>query len=285
MNVKKTILLIIASAGVAVAGPSNGMFRVTTDRVNLRVRPVPDAEVVGQVATGTVVNVRRVEGDWAQIVPPTNIGVWVKATLVKDGVVTNDRVSVRGGPGTTFRDIGTVHRGTRLTALETRGDWLKCQPPEGVSLWISVALIVPVSPAVAPKPVLMSQAVPVAAPVAAPVTSVMPRGESGPGSTVLPPGLARQELAMVMGQGSIADYQGTVDRVPISFLHCSSYRLVVTDGGRTRTVCYLRGNDEQMPSFMGRRLAVRGREFWLKAEKVPLLYLDEVKPIVDQPAR
>ena len=282
MKFANAIIMVALSAGAAVAGPSNGLFRATTDRVNLRARPQPNAEVVGQVASGTVVNVRRLEGDWAQVVPPTNVGVWVKAEFVKDGVVTTDRLIVRGGPGSTFREIGTIPRGTRLLALETRGDWLKCQSPDGVTVWVSATLIAPVQRVVAPKPVIVPQA----PPVAAAGTAAVVHAYGGPGSVVLPPGLTREELAAVLGQGTVADYQGTVDHVPIAFLHCSSYRLVAQDNhGRATTVCYLRGNDEQMPSFMGRRLAVRGREFWLKAEKAPLLYLDEAKPLVDPPGQ
>lgn len=284
MTFTRTILLVALSAGAALAAPSNGLFRATADRVNLRARPIPDADVVGQVATGAVVDVRRMEGDWAQVVPPTNVGVWVNASFVKQGVVTTDRLLVRGGPGSTFREIGAVRRGTRLVPLETRGDWLKCQPPEGVTVWVSVALIAPVPVPVAPKAAISPQAAPVVTPVVVTVTTTVWRGDSGPGTAVLPPGLLRQDLAMVMGQGSTAQYQGTVDRVPIAFLHCSSYRLVSQEGGRATTLCYLRGNDEQMPSFMGRRLSVSGREFWLKAEKAPLLYLDEVKPLVDPSA-
>jgi len=243
------------------------------------------------MAAGTVVDVRRVEGDWAQVVPPTNIGVWVNAAFVKNGVVATDRLIVRGGPGATFRDIGTARRGARLVPLETVGEWLKCQPPDGVTLWVSLPLIAPVPPVVVVDRTAALQQL--AAEVASVATSgvevvaatnAAPRVDSGPGTAVLPPGLVREELASVLGQGAVVERQGKVDRVPLAFLHCASYRLVSLDGGRVTTVCYLRGNDEQMPSLMGRRLSVRGKEYWLKAEKAPLLYPDEVKPLVDEPA-
>ena len=115
-------------------------------------------------------------------------------------------------------------------------------------------------------------------------TTTVQRADAGPGTAVLPPGLIREELAEVLGQGGVAERQGLVDRVPIAFLHCSSYRLVSLEGGRVTTVCYLRGNDEQMPSFMGRRLSVRGKVYWLKGENAPLLYPDEVKPLVEEPS-
>ncbi len=289
MRFTKTIAVVVLSAGAALAEPSNGLFRVTSDRVNLRARPVPDAEVVGQVAAGTVLDVRRIDGAWAQVVPPTNVGVWVNAAFVKEGLVATDRLLVRGGPGATFRDIGTVRRGTRLVPLETRGEWLKCQPPDGVTAWVSTALVARVAPVVVAARTAALQEL--AAEVASVATSgvvvaaaAVPPAEAGPGTAVLPPGLIREELAAVLGQGGVAERQGLVDRVPIAFLHCSSYRLVSLDGGRVTTVCYLRGNDEQMPSFMGRRLSVRGKVYWLKGENAPLLYPEEVKPLADEPA-
>jgi SH3-like domain-containing protein len=281
----KTLGMLLVTgvmAGSVWADGTSGMFRVTADRVNLRSRPMKDAEAVAQVPVDTILSVRHIEGEWAQVPVPSNIGVWISAAFVSNGVVTADRLLVRSGPGVTFRDIGVAHRGERLEVLETRGEWVRCRPPADTAVWIAAALLAPVPvPPVLPSPAAVN---PEPAGRAAPAMGVTNPAESGPGTVVLPAGLMREELASVLGQGASVERQGTVDRVPIAFIHCSSYRLITTGDGRITTVCYLRGNDEQMPSLVGRRLWVRGREFWLRAEKYPLLFPDEIKPLADEPA-
>lgn len=282
MKVPSVLLLVGMAAGLVCADGTSGLFRVTADRVNLRARPMKDAEVVAQVPVDTLVTVQATEGEWARVAAPTNIGVWISAAFVTNGVVAADKLMVRSGPGATFRDIGTACRGERIMMLEKRGEWIRCQPPTDTAVWIMAALLAPV-PRQTPSPI-----VPVVQEIASTTVTAIAVAdtnltENGPGTVVLPAGLMREELASVLGQGAVVDREGTVDRVPIAFIHCSSYRLIATEDGRSTTVCYLRGNDEQMPSLVGRRLWVRGREFWLRAEKPPLLFPDEIKPLADEP--
>lgn len=271
-----TAMVLVLAAGSAGAGPSNGAFRVTADRVNLRARPVRDAEVLAQVGAGTCVEVRALDGEWAQVAVPTNIGVWVSAAFVKAGRVDADRLLVRDGPGANFRDVGVMTRGEPVAALERHGDWIRCSAPSGAVAWVSATFLAPCvpPPAAAGEPA-PAQDVPQAASADTGTAAVV----QGPGTVGLPAGLHREELAQELAQGSVAEVQGTVDRVPLAFLHCAAYRLVAADGARLYTVCYLRGNDEQMPSLVGRSLQVRGREYRLKAEKAPLVYPDEIKPL------
>jgi hypothetical protein len=233
------------------------------------------------VDAGTLVTVRRTDGEWAQVAMPTNAGVWVNAAFIKDGMVTADRLLVRSGPGATFRDIGSVCRGETLVTLETRGEWIRCRPPADTAVWITLVLLAPVTPEPLAPPGVETPAPAMVVETVGGTTNV---AGSGPGTVVLPAGLIREELAAVLGQGATVERQGTVDRVPVAFIHCSPYRLVTTEDGRSTTVCFLRGNDEQMPSLVGRRLQVRGREFWLRAETYPLLFPDEIKPLADEPA-
>jgi hypothetical protein len=55
------------------------------------------------------------------------------------------------------------------------------------------------------------------------------------------------------------------------------YRLVDEDNGSRVTTCYVRGRDAEIVEFMGKRVRVKGRGWWLRGEKSPLLYPDEVK--------
>ena len=59
------------------------------------------------------------------------------------------------------------------------------------------------------------------------------------------------------------------------------YRLVDVRDGTKVTVCFLEGNDGQMPSLVGRRLSVKGREYWLKNQRYAVIYPELITPTVN----
>ncbi len=46
-------------------------------------------------------------------------------------------VNLRGGPGTNYKIIGNVKKGTSLRVFETRGDWLRVRFEDGTEAWVS----------------------------------------------------------------------------------------------------------------------------------------------------
>ncbi len=67
-------------------------------------------------------------------------------------------VNLREGPGTKHRVIGNVKKGTPLTILEVRGDWLRVQLEDGSEAWVSKLATSEApkpSPATPPKPTPM----------------------------------------------------------------------------------------------------------------------------------
>jgi uncharacterized protein YraI len=267
------IRALVLVAGVAVAGQE---ARVTSDRVNVRAKPVNDAEVIGQVNQGDALTVLKVEEVWAEVQAPTNMGVWVKGEFVRNGAVAGDKVNVRSGPGVSYRSVGSVRGGAAVQVREVRGEWTCIVPPEGVSLWIKkefldlgtagssgtgqVAVVTATSTAVVE--VVESQAFGVS------TNATLTRE--------LPAGLKEGQLAAVLGQGAVIDRQGVLERVPLAIFRGVEYRLVDMEDGRRVTTCYLRGRDAEMPGLMGKRVKAKGPGWWLSGEKCPLVYLDEV---------
>lgn len=260
-------------AGVALGmSETNVEVQVLGDRVNLRARPAAEAEVVAQANEGDRLTWTRVEGDWAGVLAPTNAGVWIKGQFVKEGVIQGDRINLRSGPGVSFRPVGVVDRGVRVAVMETRGDWARVTPPTNLVLWVNRALVESVPGAMAAG----------ASSVADGAAADQAMGEApltGPAlARELPAGLTREDLAPVLGQGAMMSRAGTVERVPLAFFRGVDFRLVDVRDGSRLTVCFLKGNDEQMPSLVGRRFAVTGREYWLKNARRPVLYLETLKP-------
>jgi uncharacterized protein YraI len=219
--------------------------------------------------------VRGEENEWLQVLAPANAAVWVKAEFIKDGKAAVDRVNLRSGPGTTYRSIGTLPENQRVVAVETRGDWLRIAPPEGLTVWISGKVVVPVEAVAAPP-------VPSVAPVAMTATGVVDRHEepaTEPAITTgrplvraLPAGITASQLAPVLGQGAVIEREGVLERVPLAVLRGSEFRLVETRDEEKTTVCHLRGNEAQLKPLLGRRLIAKGRGFWLKGDDFPVVF-------------
>ena len=54
------------------------------------------------------------------------------------GRVTGTKVNVRGGAGDFHKEVVRLERGSAVKVVARRGDWLACEVPGGVDLWISL---------------------------------------------------------------------------------------------------------------------------------------------------
>lgn len=279
MNVNWMILGLLGAISVFGQGTTNFEVRVNGDKVSLRARPEVGTEVVSQVHEGQLLDAVRVEGEWLGVLAPTNAGVWIKSQFVKDGVVTGDKIKMRSGPGISYRDVGMVRKGARVIAQETHGDWLKVVPPSTLILWINRSVVEPVV-AVQTNEIVAVEAVSVPSQATQTVAHA-----DGPATAFLakdlPPGLAKDDLAPVLGQGALVERTGTVERVPLSFFRGVNYRLVGTKDGRKVTVCFVEGNDQQMPTLIGQTLNIKGRAYWLKSQAYPVIYPELLMPVVE----
>ncbi len=59
------------------------------------------------------------------------------ADLPFEGEVKAANLNVRSGPGTNYAEIGTLHKGERVTVLARKEGWYKIQLPEACRLWVA----------------------------------------------------------------------------------------------------------------------------------------------------
>ena len=139
---------IVMCAANLVSAPLE--VKVAGDRVNLRARPVFDAEVAGQVSSGVVLVAPdgMAEGaEWVKVRPPDSVDLWIFSALVNDGVVTSDDTYVRCGPGQQYKPVGKVGKGFKVEPRgAASGDWLRIAPVPTAELFISSAYVLPVQP-------------------------------------------------------------------------------------------------------------------------------------------
>ena len=72
-----------------------------------------------------------------EIILPPQHPVEPPKPLLRSTQVVWDVVNLREGPGTNFKVIGNVRKGTSLKILETKGDWLHVLLENGSEAWIS----------------------------------------------------------------------------------------------------------------------------------------------------
>jgi SH3-like domain-containing protein len=269
-NRVRTIVLLALGTGAAWA--ADVTVRVTGDRVNLRARPEADAEVVGQVDTGSRLTARSLQGDWVEVAAPDTVDGWVHREFVEEGTVRAARLNVRGGPGVNYREIGFLIRGDPVSVRATFGDWLKIAPPANASLWVHREFI---QASALPKPAPTPARSPDPAPNL-PRPLPLPPGPAAARSALPAP---PQDLALtdaadqgrtVQREGVIHTTRGWFSRPP------SRFQLVHEADTPPAPICYLRGDNAQLASFQGRRLRIHGREYQVAGSRLPVVVVDAI---------
>lgn len=136
---KKIVLLCISlimlmiscfPAGTALAMPYFEDATITSDEVNMRMRPTTDSPVVTQLPEGARVGVfcEETEG-WYRVIYGNYRGyvsadyVFLPSADAMYGNVTEGGLKLRQNPGTYSTAIAEISEGTGLTILSFSGDW------------------------------------------------------------------------------------------------------------------------------------------------------------------
>jgi hypothetical protein len=259
----------------AASAQESRQVRVTAESVNLRTAPRMESEVVGQVAKDDVLDVLRIDGNWLEVVPPTNVDLWVYGDLVQTGEVAVSKLVVRSGPGISYATVGRLEKGQKLDVRGSHGDWLKVTPPRGSAVWISRQFV---EDFVRPSPAAQAAATPaaptgaVASAVAGPEEAVHAfRGRAGERSEVPP----ENRLVRTREQGRWVEVRGVVRRAGWVWRRPTPYCIVgqeISAGAATQEQSfYVWANDAEVAPLAGRRIGIYGREYWMQGIRLPVI--------------
>lgn len=298
------VLLIGGYASVPAADAATTRAQITGDNVNLRAKDLPESEVVAQLNDGDVVEIKGYSGDWAEIVPPQSADLWVSKDFIQDGVVQVKTLNVRAGPGGNFSIVGSLARGDTVSIRGEMTDWYKIVPPATCSLWVNKQYVgspskpgpvrvAGVEPEPRPQPAPQPRpAVTVPAPARRPEEPRREPARESRESVTVPPQVvsaapaeegmqsdvpASWKLIPLEGQGKRIERSGTLKSVGWRMKRPSHFRLVrYVDSRRFETICYVRGNRQQLSEWLGEEIGVRGREYWIQNEKYPIVVIDQL---------
>jgi hypothetical protein len=166
MNSRTTLggLVIMFSAGLAMAQSVPEAARITLPEVEVRAGASPQFPVTGKVRMGDTVQIKGRVGGFLEIVPPAGSLSWIPDRLVKQMAEANalelvvDEAPVRYGSGALHGPLeidsrnAKVKRGARLTI---RGEkvthngavWWPIEPIPGESRFIPAEAVAPSAPA------------------------------------------------------------------------------------------------------------------------------------------
>lgn len=284
-------LLWAISLAWCVPAHATHLVKVTGHNVNLRAKPSLSAEVVSQADEGDILIARSFKQDWVEVIPEDRVDFWVHSDFVSDGQVTATKLNVRAGAGINYSTVCVLKRGDTIAVRGEFGEWLKIAPPLDASLWISAKLVEllrtdkkgdkPVKPWVGPKPPVPE----VVAPVASAVSTSAPPDQPGTEASRGPSqdrgassASSRQKLVPLEGQGETIQVRGTLRRVGFLRRGPAKFRLVEESRYRSHSLCYVRGNMEQLDSFVGTTMTIKGRQYWLQGSKYPVVVPEQIIP-------
>jgi uncharacterized protein YgiM (DUF1202 family) len=142
-------LLLAVAVALGTVFPSSALEipesrAVRTDRVNVRVAPSREAEVLATLKRGDRVQVLGADsGGWTRIAVPVEVPIWIFGPLVDVPAqkIRAKEANVRSGPGKNYSELGRLKQGDRVTVVRESDGWVQIEPPADLSAFISTGLL------------------------------------------------------------------------------------------------------------------------------------------------
>lgn len=265
--------------------------RVTGDRVSLRAAPQINAVLLDRMMSGDLLELAdNSNPDWVGVVPPKEVDCWVDNDYLKDGKVKPKKLNVRSGPSLNHSVVAVVERGTTLDVRGELAGWSRIAPPVGAVAWISRQFtegveapakpveIVQVKPAAVPSPVEVTPAPPVEKTIVdSNVTVVTQTVEQPEVNDVMVAAASAFKIPETLKpdpskeQGVEETFSGVL--MPTESPLCR----LVDASGTDITICYVRGNIEQMKEHVGKTLSIVGKTYWSLGLELPVVVPVQIK--------
>jgi uncharacterized protein YgiM (DUF1202 family) len=192
---------------------------------------------------------------------PASAKCFVSAKHLADGAANVENLNVRCGPGSNYRDIGKLSKGTKVEVVEKKGEWAQIRPTPECSGWIAAELVDVEAAPRAPAPSantsdIVTPPVAVSSTPSAPAVSVV---NADPDIMV----------TYVVKDG----YVGAVNEPNAP----AAFELRTTEVDRLSfRMAYLETSDTNLKRFEGKHVRVVGTQRWRKGERYPVLAIERI---------
>ncbi|HUI06709.1 MAG TPA: SH3 domain-containing protein [Verrucomicrobiae bacterium] len=272
----------LATQPVALAASETGHGTVKAGRCNVRSRPSLNAEVVVQLHKGDAIDVLERKSvtehgkpmDWLRIPLPAAAKCFVSAKFLTDGVVNVDDLYARCGPGSNYRDIGKLAKGTKVDVVETKGAWTQIKPTPECNGWIAAELVEvepAAAPVAAPAPAAsLSAPEVVTPPVAVAGTTPAPAAPSTEAPAVSVVNIDPDvQVQYVVKDGYL--WPVTASNAP------AAYELRTAEVDRiSYRIAYLELSETNLKKYEGKHVRVMGNQRWRKGDRDPVIVVERL---------
>lgn len=218
---------------------------------------------IGSLFRDDPVTPRETFGEWLCIPPPTNSSVWVHRDLLE---VPGDAVASPADAvaATPVREAEGTPAAPAVVAPPMP------MPSDVAGTTNTPTLVIPSPPA--PR-VFLSTGTSAVTTIIAHIEDAPPTNAAASGQIAPPTDL---NLVPLPGQGVIVLREGFVKPAPY-VLAPGRYRLASKKGNQLETVCFLRGNSQQLSGLIDEYLAMQGREYWVQGVREPVLVIERIE--------
>lgn len=260
----KPLITILLFSSVSLFAGVEGI--VTANKLNIRVKPGTNYEVVAQANKGEKLEILQHQDEWYEVVAPADTKVWVAAAFIENGVVKK-AVHLRSGPSVAFSAFRLAETGEPLKIIDkSRKDWYQVEPPKGLTAWTNAKYVylTPENAAqlTGKKPETQPEE------VSAPPKEGSPETKSEDEKTPLP---------FTDGKPKQVSVEGFL--VPLSkdstyVTHAIASRI----NGEYFPLCYVHSKTHNLQLWEGRRVHVTGMQRWVKNWQRPIVEVDKISP-------
>jgi len=256
--------------------------------LNVRSGPGTQFSSVGILSRGDPVQVLESIGEWRRIAIPESVHLYISRDFVQIPARTQaaeePRLSEETAPVVSLEPVAHEDE-ARPAFAHDDVDAMPVTDDVGDPLIETQAgptLTAEPEPPVVTAPVeeipQLVQEEPEAPVVIAPVEEIPQLVQEEPET----PGMLAPEnvtLVPLPGQGTASVRRGWVKAYLLAGSSPSRFHLVHRQGSHEQTLCYLQGDEEQLRSLAGRQVQIRGRDFWVAGQRVPLTRIESVEPL------
>lgn len=260
---------------------------VVADSLNVRAIANTRSEVLCQIIKNQEVAVFEVKENWARIQAPRNSIVWIQAENLQKGLIKHE-CSIYAGPAILYSVIGKLKIGNAVQVVRGSEKWIQIVPPKGIGAWVSDKYLkfpeITVEHRVE-KPDLVEEI---------PLVKVDPKTDLEAKVAALKdnkkliasldPGDKQyyfdKKLANEKGHQLLT---GTITKLKKPIANLASHALVIKVDKKYYTICYLRSTTYKLDEWVGKTVAVQGKEELIAGWQHSVIVAESIRPILGKP--
>ena len=269
-----------------------GPAEVAAGNINVRGQAGLKGEVIAHLSRGDTVNVLEQinlarhtpdePAQWVKISYPTNAGVWVSDKYIDaNDTVTTAKLNLRAGPGENYSVVGVLQRGDTVSQIETRGHWMKIEPPTNSYAFVAAMYLAQVAPPVetaeatpTPTPTEVQPTPPPTPETTPPVTEpnnqvATTTPEAAPAPETTPEPTFNPNVPRVVSHEGVVRHVGSI-------IAPTTYELYSTATDENIDFLYSTTTNLDLGRYVGMRIIVSGEEDLAQRWATPVLTVQQI---------